>query len=108
MNLGGWSKALGVLAGVLLWAGKADAAEGGVVSGRVRYQADPARPWTLGRYYLNGGSLAEAVVALEGEGLTGPESSPKTVEMNQKDFLFVPETVALRTGDSVRFLNSDE
>src|SRR3954470_13727775 len=98
-----------LIAGTLLIAGHAIAAEAGaVVSGRIHYQADPARPWTLGRYYLNGGSLAEAVVALEGEGLTGPAGEPRTWHMDQKDFTFVPETLAVRAGDSIRFTNSDE
>jgi plastocyanin len=91
------------------FAAEATAAEAGTVTGRVRYQADPARPWSLGRYYINGGVLAEAVVALEGAGLpAGPAVEPKTVWMDQKDFQFVPETLVLRAGDSVRFTNSDE
>jgi plastocyanin len=92
----------------------ASAAEGSVadagvsVMGRIGYQADPARPWTLGRYYLNNGSLAEAVVALEAPGLTGAARAARTLHMDQKDFQFVPEIVAIRSGDSVRFTNSDE
>jgi plastocyanin len=111
MNLrlcAGWVS--GAMAAALVVAADLDAAEGvgGVVTGRVHYQPDPARPWPLGRYYMSGGFMAEAVVALEGEGLTGPEVAPKTVAMDQKDFMFSPETVAIRTGDSIRFLNSDE
>lgn len=84
-------------------------AAGGTVAGHIRYQPDPARAWPLGRYYLNRGSLAEAVVALEGPGLKGlPAAAPQTVWMDQKNFNFVPETLAIRGGDSVRFTNSDE
>jgi plastocyanin len=80
----------------------------GTVTGRIRYQPDTARPWSLSRYYLNNGFLAEAVVALEGAGLTAPAVTPATVWVDQKNFQFVPETVAIRAGDSVRFTNSDE
>lgn len=88
----------------------APAAGGGTVSGRVTYKADSARPWPLGRYYLNSGAMTEAVVALEGPGLAGlmPPSAPKTVWVDQKNFNFVPETAVIRAGDSVRFTNSDE
>jgi plastocyanin len=86
-----------------------EAPVGSTLSGRIRYKADEARPWPLGRYYINGGMMAEAVVALEGAGLpAGPAAEPRTVWMDQKDFQFVPETIALRAGDSVRFTNSDE
>jgi plastocyanin len=89
---------------------RAEETAGGVVSGRVTYKADPARPWPLGRYYLNSGALTEAVVALEGPGLAGlrPPAAAKTVWVDQKNFNFIPETVAVRAGDSVRFTNSDE
>ena len=83
----------------------------GSVSGRVRYVADPARPWRFGRFYVNNakdGWLTEAVVALEAPGLGGPATEPKTVHIDQKDFQFTPETAAIRTGDSIRFTNSDE
>ena len=83
----------------------------GTVSGRIHYQADPARPWQYGRYYIadaKAGWLAEAVVALEGEGLADSVVAPSTVTVDQKNFQFVPETLALRAGDAVRFSNSDE
>ena len=86
----------------------ASASGGGTVTGRVRYQADAARPWPLGRYYLSGGALAEAVVAIDGPGLSAPASTPKTIWMDQNNFQFVPEIAAIRAGDSVRFTNSDE
>jgi plastocyanin len=86
----------------------AGSSAGGVVSGRVRYTPDPARPWPLGRYYLNSGSLTETVVALEGAGLTAPLPPARTVWVDQKNFNFIPETVAIHAGDSVRFTNSDE
>jgi plastocyanin len=84
----------------------------GAVTGRITYQRDPARPWRLGRYYLrNGrdGALAEAVVAVSRPGLRVPADSrgPVTVTVDQKDFQFTPETVAIRVDDRVRFLNSD-
>jgi len=87
------------------------AAAGAVVSGRIHYQPDAARPWQYSRYYIANareGSLAEAVVALEAPGLSGPPASPATIWMDQKNFQFVPETLALRAGDSVRFTNNDE
>lgn len=83
----------------------------GAVQGRVRYQADPARPWRYARYYIkyaSRGDLAEAVVALNARGLKGPPNTkPALARIEQKDFRFVPETVAIRAGDSVRFTNDD-
>jgi plastocyanin len=54
--------------------------------------------------------LAEAVVAISKRGLRAPKSDqkPATVTIDQKNFQFVPETVAIRTADQVRFLNSDD
>jgi plastocyanin len=82
------------------------------ITGKVLYQSDRDRPWRLGRYYIKNaktGELAEAVVALSRRGLKGPERSPipQTVTIDQKDFQFIPETVAIRAGDRVRFLNHD-
>jgi plastocyanin len=84
----------------------------GTITGKVVYTSDPERPWRLGRYYLRNaksGELAEAVVAIHRRGLTGPEASRKseTVTIDQKDFQFTPETVAIRAGDRIRFVNSD-
>lgn len=85
----------------------------GTIRGKVVYEADPARPWRLGRYYIRNattGELAEAIVAIAIRGrlptLNGHE--PQTVVMDQKNFQFVPETLAIQSGDSVRFLNSDD
>jgi plastocyanin len=73
---------------------------------------DPARPWRLGRYYIRNaktGHLAEAVVALSGKGLRATDTArvAQTVKVDQKDFQFTPETIAIRAGDRVRFLNND-
>jgi plastocyanin len=82
------------------------------ITGKVLYRSDQERPWRLGRYYIKDartGELAEAVAALSRRGLKGPEPSPvpQTVTIDQKDFQFTPETVAIRAGDRVRFLNHD-
>lgn len=84
----------------------------GTVRGTVIYQADPQRPWRLGRYYIKdakAGRLAEAVVALTDRDLptSPPAPLPATLTVDQKDFQFTPETSAIRAGDQVRFLNSD-
>jgi plastocyanin len=84
----------------------------GTVRGTVVYVADPAHPWRLGRYYIKNaksGQLAEAVVAISNRGLksTDEDREPVTVVVDQKDFQFTPETTAIRAGDRVRFLNSD-
>ena len=85
----------------------------GIVEGRVRYRADEKRPWQFSRYYVQSakdGLLAEAVIALEGSALASyaPPSLPKTHTMEQVNYQFVPETMAIRAGDSVRISNSDE
>lgn len=84
----------------------------GTVSGRIAYKGDPERPWRLGRYYIRGGTsgpLAEAVIALSQRGLKGPAGArePATLSIDQKDFQFTPETIAIRAGDRVKFTNSD-
>jgi plastocyanin len=85
----------------------------GTIRGTVVYLADPERPWRLGRYYIRDartGELSEAVVALSGRRLKSPDGGgkPATVTVDQKNFQFTPETVAIRAGDRVRFLNSDD
>jgi plastocyanin len=85
----------------------------GTIQGTVKYFGDPKHPWRLGRYYIRNaksGELAEAVVAISARGLkTPPEKrEPVTVEIDQKNFQFTPETTAIRVGDHVRFLNSDD
>jgi plastocyanin len=49
-------------------------------------------------------------VALSGPNLTAapPAKAGKMVVVDQKDFQFIPETVAIRAGQSVKFLNSDK
>ena len=86
-------------------------ADSGVVEGTVTYRADAAHPWRYARYYVKNaksGELAEAVVALRGKKLeTGKPASPVTTTIDQRDFAFQPEVVAIRVGDSVTFSNSD-
>lgn len=95
----------------------ADAAEQeatpvGTVKGTVTYKADASRPWQFGRYYIarrKTGELAEAVVCLSGSSLKKlpAPKEPMTWKIDQKDFRFIPETVAIRAGDRVKFLNND-
>ncbi len=85
----------------------------GSVEGIVRYTYDAAKPWRYGRYYVDGrkgGPLREAVVCLEASTARlrrPPPGRPSTVVIDQKDHAFVPETVAVRVRDSVRFTNND-
>ena len=85
----------------------------GTIRGQVTYVANPKRPWRLGRYYIRNaktGELAEAVVAITDRGLktTDQVREVTTMDVDQKDFQFTPETLAIRVGDRVRFLNSDD
>lgn len=84
----------------------------GTVEGIITYQADGNRPWRYARYYVKDrktGELAEAVVSLSGAPADGDgeKYDPVTVVIDQKDFRFIPETVAIRAGDRVTFKNSD-
>ncbi len=84
----------------------------GSIAGTVVYVANAEHPWRLGRYYVKdakSGRLAEAVVTISKRGLRFPDEDrePATVTVDQKDFQFTPETTAIRAGDHVRFLNSD-
>jgi len=80
----------------------------GAVEGVVTYAADAKKPWRYARYYVRKGALAESVVALSGGDLKpAPSAAPSTVVIDQKNYQFSPETVAIRTGDRVRFTNSD-
>ncbi len=84
----------------------------GTIQGTVTYVADSRIPWRLGRYYIKNaksGEISEAVVAISKRGLKmlGEKREPVTVTIDQKNFQFVPETTAIRVGDQVRFLNSD-
>lgn len=82
------------------------------LQGVISYQADPDRPWRYSRYYVSRtpqATLSECLVSLRGRGLKGlqPRATPETVHVDQQDYRFVPETVAIRLGDTVRFTNSD-
>ena len=83
----------------------------GTVEGTLEYEADSKRRWRYARYYVDRKTsrLAEAVIALtpEDADLKFERPEPKTTEIDQKNFMFVPETVAIRAGDRIRFLNSD-
>ncbi|MEX2288434.1 MAG: plastocyanin/azurin family copper-binding protein [Planctomycetaceae bacterium] len=88
------------------------AANTGTIQGTVSYTSDAKRPWRYARYYVddkNAGRLAESLVCLR---LMKPtEGTPKReqakVVIDQKDFRFIPETIAIRAGDRVKFTNSD-
>ena len=85
---------------------------GGTISGGVTYTADPQHPWRYQRYYVKGraaGPLAESLVVLRGATLRnwpGP-AQPQSAKIDQFNFQFVPELLAVRAGDSVTFTNSD-
>ena len=85
----------------------------GAIAGTVIYQADPKRPWRYARYYINNrkqGQLAEAVVAIKSRTLAEQRrrTDPETFVIDQKDFRFIPETVAIQAGDQIKFTNSDK
>ncbi|MEX0642903.1 MAG: carboxypeptidase regulatory-like domain-containing protein [Pirellulales bacterium] len=88
------------------------AAQFGTIEGTVTYHPTASRPWRYARYYVKNaksGALAEAVVAIRGKALKQPNSAaPATTKIDQKNFQFLPETVAIRVGDSVTFTNSDQ
>lgn len=102
----------------MLWIGgsiasEPDAGNGelGVISGTVIYQPDSKRPWRYGRYYLKQGKdgpLAEALVCLSGKGLVAKKAKPKKWQMDQKNFEYLPEVLAIQAGDEVEFVNSDQ
>lgn len=85
----------------------------GGIEGTVTYVADPVDPWRYARYYVKdreGGQLAEAVVALavSAPSETDVSKEPSVTIIDQKNFQFMPETVAIRAGDQVKFTNSDK
>jgi plastocyanin len=85
---------------------------GGTLEGGVTYTADPQQPWRYQRYYVKGrasGPLAEALVVLRGAPLRNwpAPSQPQTAKVDQFNFQFDPELLAVRAGDSVTFTNSD-
>ena len=89
-----------------------DASARATIEGTVVYQADSKRRWRYARYYVKDrktGYLAEAVVALRGSKLRKwvSPARPTTAVIDQRDFRFIPETVTIRTGDRVKFANSD-
>jgi plastocyanin len=89
---------------------RAQSVANGVIEGTVFYQTDAARPWRYARYYVRQaktGELAEAVVALRAKGAVDPARAAETVVVDQQNFQFQPETVAIRKGDSVKFTNAD-
>src|SRR4051812_31094161 len=82
------------------------AAQNGTVEGVVTYQADTSRPWRYARYYVKqakSGELAEAVVAIRAKAVAESDRQPRTVVVDQQNFQFTPETVAIRRGDSIKF-----
>jgi len=85
----------------------------GAVRGTVFYHPDPKRRWRYQRFYVKNakqGQLAEAVVVLtpvKRQRVKAPHP-PQTVTIDQKNFQFTPETVAIQTGDRVKFLNNDK
>jgi plastocyanin len=73
---------------------------------------DPRRSWRYDRHYVdkkNGNALRDALVCLSGSTLKGaaPAHIAATAVVDQKDFTFIPETLAIRAGDKVKFKNSD-
>lgn len=86
------------------------ARETGAIEGTVIYRADPQRSWRYARYYVKDrrqGQLAEAVVALKSPAVPRDGSDKATAVVDQENFQFTPETLAIRAGDRVKFLNND-
>lgn len=87
----------------------------GTIDGTVTYSFDRKRPWRYARIYVNQprgnetvGPLAEAVVCLTGRALKSASSPERrTRVIDQNDLRFIPETLAVRAGDHVKFTNSD-
>ena len=87
------------------------AAEGVRLDGTVHYDPDPARPWRYARYYVSrtpDRTLSDALVCLRGRTLKeAAPAEPQFAQMDQSEFRFIPEVLAIRAGDQVRFTNSD-
>lgn len=86
--------------------------EVGTIEGVVIYEADRKRPWRYRRYYVSDrkkGHLAEAVISLSEVPQTAraANAKPRTWTIDQKDYRFIPETLAVRSGDQIDFTNSD-
>ncbi|MDP6060957.1 MAG: hypothetical protein QGH33_18770, partial [Pirellulaceae bacterium] len=84
----------------------------GTIEGVVIYESDRKRLWRYRRYYVadrKKGHLAEAVVSLAEESLALRPAKGKfqSWTIDQKDYRFIPETLAVRTGDRIKFTNSD-
>lgn len=81
----------------------------GTIEGLVIYEADRRRRWRFQRNYVvdrKAGHLAGAVVCLER--LSGVERrEPQDWTIDQQEYRFIPETLAIRAGDRVHFTNSD-
>ena len=91
----------------------AEEAQFGSLSGHISYQADAKQPWRFQRYYVanpSDGGLAEAVIELKALATQhdSPQKSPRRILMDQINFQFVPETIAVQAGDTVAFTNSDD
>lgn len=85
---------------------------GGTIEGTVTYSADEKRPWRYDRYYVdkkNGNRMSDALISLSGASLKSAATphTPTTSVVDQKNFTFAPETVAIQAGDSIKFTNGD-
>ena len=85
------------------------------IQGKISYKPIPEKPWRFGRYYLHGTEklLAEAVVELvpADDKIQLPIDAKRKIKthlMDQENFMFIPETLAIQSGDKVRFKNSEE
>jgi len=106
-----------VLVGVLLPCPGSNACHAedssGTIEGTVIYRPDASRRWRYARYYVKNskqGQLAEAVVALKSSRLKRlklPAKKRSPAVVDQKNFRFIPETIAIRAGTNVKFQNSD-
>ncbi len=81
------------------------------VSGVVVVKPEGGREWRYRRHLKpgGGGELRGAVVCLTAPGLakSAPRAKPVEHALDQRDLQFVPQTLAIRAGDRVRFTNSD-
>jgi plastocyanin len=86
----------------------------GVIEGRVTFEGTPPAPTTVSEagssqpvlYVDRAGGLQYAVVFLPDARDAGkPVKSPAT--MNQRQFIFEPQVLAVRAGQPVRFTNDD-
>jgi plastocyanin len=85
----------------------------GVIQGRVTYAGAPPAPTFVvegGRtqhvlYVDTSGGLQYVVVFLSDPGSAAPPTTPAT--LNQRDFIFEPQVLAVRAGQPVRFTSDD-